>query len=581
MSLFEVWAPNAAGVQLVLGEDKLPMKPAPDGWHRLEAGSAPGIDYAFLLDGEGPSPDPRSPHQPQGVHGPSRAVDHAAFTWTDQGWSAPPLSEALIYELHVGTFSPEGTFDGVIGKLDHLLGLGVTHIELMPVAEFPGRWGWGYDGVDLFAVRDAYGGPEGFKRLVDASHSRGIAVILDVVYNHLGPSGNYLGRFGPYFTDRYVTPWGKAVNLDGFNSDEVRRFLIDNALMWLRDYHMDGLRLDAVQAIIDTSALHFLEDLALEVERLEKQSERRLVLIAESDLNDPRVVTPRGRGGYGLHAQWNDDLHHALHTAVSSERQGYYSDFGGLGRLAKALQKVFVYDGCYSSFRRRRHGRRPEGLQGDAFLGHIQNHDQIGNRPGGERISHIVGVGRARIAAALVLTSPFVPLLFQGEEWAATTPFLYFTDHEDQALAEAVSEGRRNESAAIGWRPEDVRDPQSPESFTKSRLDWSEPGLEPHREMLDWYRALARLRRENSDLRNGRLDLVETAFDEDAGWLTVRRGSILLACNLGHEQDIPAPGAREILLRSPHDLRLSDGGFLLPGDAVAILRLAGPEGSAG
>jgi maltooligosyltrehalose trehalohydrolase len=431
MHTFRVWTLLPKRVEIQVDGVRHLMVAEPDGWWHAEVSSAePGSDYGFFLDGEGPIPDPRSPWQPRGVRGLSRVVDHGAFGWTDSAWQAPPLSQAVIYELHIGTFTRQGAFQAAIEKLDHLVELGVTHVELMPVNEFSGTRGWGYDGVDLFAPHHAYGGPEGLKKLVDACHSRRLAVLLDVVYNHLGPSGNVLDRFAPYFTSRYATPWGPAINFDGADSDEVRRFFCDNALMWLRDYHFDGLRLDAVHAILDTSAEPFLEQLGVEVKQLEAQLDRPLVLIAESDLNDPRLLWPRERGGFALDAQWSDDFHHALHTVLTGERKGYYSDFGALADLAKALRQAFVYDGQYSAHRRRRHGRPPAGLSGGRFLAYLQNHDQIGNRANGERSSQLLSSERLKIAAAIVFTSPFIPLLFQGEEWGATTPFLYFTDHE-------------------------------------------------------------------------------------------------------------------------------------------------------
>jgi maltooligosyltrehalose trehalohydrolase len=544
------------------------------GWWSAEVPDAgTGTDYAFVLDGGAPLPDPRSPWQPQGVHGASRRVDHAAFHWTDTSWQPPPLASAVIYELHVGTFTPAGTFDAVIERLGHLRGFGITHVELMPVAEFAGTRGWGYDGVDLWAPHHAYGGPEGLKRLVDACHTRGLAVILDVVYNHLGPVGNYLGHFGPYFTDRYRTPWGDAVNVDGPGSDEVRRFFCDNALMWLRDYHLDGLRIDAVHAIVDTSAVHVLEQLAEEVDALEAELGRHLVLIAESDLNDPRLIRPREVGGYGLDAQWADDFHHALHTVLTGEQDGYYADFGSLADLAKALERAFVYDWRYSAFRRRRHGKAPVGLSGHRFVVCLQNHDQVGNRVRGERMGHLVGVERLKVGAALVLTAPFVPLLFQGEEWAASAQFQYFTDHEDPALGLAVSEGRRNEFAAFGWKREDIPDPQAPEAFARSKLDWSELGREPHASVLDWHRQLIRLRRELPWLRDGRLDQTRVRLEEAARWLAIDRGPVTVACNLGDRSTrVPVDcGALSVRLASDARARLVPGGLELPPESVAIL----------
>jgi maltooligosyltrehalose trehalohydrolase len=551
------------------------MQAGADGWWTATVEAAgPGSDYGFLLDGQGPFPDPRSFWQPHGVHGLSRVVDHAAFRWTDGGFQAPPLGAALLYELHVGTFTPEGTFDAAIGKLDHLVHLGVTHVELMPVNEFPGARGWGYDGVDLFAPHHAYGGPDGLKRLVNACHARGLAVLLDVVYNHLGPSGNYLGRYAPYFSRRYTTPWGDAVNFDGPDSDEVRRFFCDNARMWLRDYHCDGLRLDAVHAICDTAAQPFLEQLALEVDALQAQLGRHLVLIPESDLNDPRLLWSRERGGYGLDAQWSDDFHHALHTVLTGERDGYYRDFGALSDLAQALRQAFVYDGRYSAHRRRRHGRAPTGLGGHRFVGYLQNHDQVGNRARGERLSHLVSLGRLKIGAALVLTSPFVPMLFQGEEWGASTPFQYFTDHQEPELAKAVREGRRREFAAFGWQPEDVPDPQAPETFQRSKLRWQELVHPPHAEILEWHRRLIRLRRAEPALSDGRLERVHTRWDEAARWFVLERGPISVACNLAPQpQPVPLrPGNHATLLSAPPGLTAVDGVVALPPDGVAVLK---------
>ena len=574
MISFRVWAPKAKNLEVKIQSERFVMTAGENGWWIVEAPLAgTGIDYAFVVDGE-PLPDPRSPWQPSGIHGPSRTVDHAGFKWTDQRWQAGPLSSAIFYELHVGTFTPEGTFRAVIDKLDSLAELGITHIELMPVAEFSGTRGWGYDGVDLYAPHHAYGEPEDLKRLVDACHARGLAVALDVVYNHLGPAGNYLARFGPYFTARYATPWGEAVNLDGPGSDEVRRFICDNALMWLRDYHFDALRIDAVHAILDTSAVHLLEQLICEVADLQTQVRRHLALIAESDLNDPRVVWPREIGGYGVHAQWSDDFHHALHTVLTGERSGYYADFGSLADLAKSLQRVFVYDGCYSTFRHRRHGRPTSGLSGHSFLGYLQDHDQIGNRANGERSSHLMSVGRLKIAAALVLTAPFIPMLFQGEEWGASSPFLYFTDHEDPELGRSVTEGRRREFAAFGWNPEEVPDPQAVQTFKRSKLDWSERDKEPHAGLLEWHRRLIALRRQISALSDGHLEGVRASFDEQRKWFVVKRGPIVVACNLSKvTQQVPAgiePGSR-LLLGSEAKIQLLQEKVELPPDSVAIL----------
>ena len=575
MISFRIWAPNANQVQIKIDRDLFGMTPSESGWWFTETPLAKaGIDYAFVLDGGVPVPDPRSPWQPNGIHGPSRTLDHRAFSWTDQSWQAKPLSSAIFYELHIGTFTSQGTFMAAIEQLDYLVGLGITHIELMPVAGFSGNRGWGYDGVDLYAPHHAYGEPDDLKRLVDACHGRGLAVILDVVYNHMGPAGNYLAHFGPYFTQRYATPWGQAINFDGPESDEVRRFFCDNALMWLKDYHFDGLRIDAVHAIIDTSALHFLEQLACEVAELQAQTGRHLALIAESDRNDPRIIRPREIGGYGVHAQCSDDFHHSLHCVLTGEHAGYYVDFGSLADLAKALQHVFVYDGRHSVFRRRRHGRPPSGLSGSSFLGYLQTHDQIGNRAKGERSSHLMSVGRLKIAAALVLTAPFIPMLFQGEEWGATSPFLYFTDHDDPELARNVTEGRRREFAAFGWKPEEIPDPQAVETFERSKLIWSEREAEPHAGLLAWHRRLIELRRKIPSLSDGRLDRVGVSFDENGKWLVVNRGPVVVACNLNQVmQRVPVraePGS-QLFLASEDEVRLSRDAVELPSDSVAIL----------
>jgi len=581
-----VWAPNAQRVEIVLGAgeraadlstvERRPMDSAGGNWW---TGRWPdvvaGTDYRFSLDAGPPLPDPRSAWQPHGVHGPSRIVDHAAFEWTDRAWRPGPLSDAIIYELHAGTFSPEGTFDGVAARLDHLVDLGVTHAELMPVNAFPGTHGWGYDGVSLFAVHEPYGGPDGLKRLVDACHARGLAVLLDVVYNHFGPDGNYTGAFGPYQTDRYKTPWGAAVNLDGPGSDEVRRFFVDNALMWLRDYHIDGLRIDAVHAFVDTSATHLLEQLATEVRALSTEVGRELVLIAESDLNDPRLVRSPDLGGYGLDATWSDDLHHAIHVALTGERDGYYIDFEGLPDIVRAMRDIYVYAGRHAPHRDRVHGRAADGLDPGRFVGFSQNHDQVGNRAAGERLEHLAGADAARVAATLVLAGPFVPMLFQGEEWAASTPFQYFTDHEDAELARAVSEGRRREFGSFGWAPDDVPDPQDPATFDGSRLDWSELADEPHAAMLDWYRQLITLRREIPGLRDGKRPTVRV--DLEAGWIALDHDGASVLANLGLERvTLPWPGDESglgwrLAATSTDAVKSGAGGIALPTLTAAIL----------
>ena len=482
----------------------------------------------------------------------------------------------MLYELHIGTFTPTGTFDGAIERLDDLARLGVTHLELMPVGEFPGRVGWGYDGVDIYAPEHAYGGPEGLKRFVDAAHERGLAVLLDVVYNHFGPDGNYLMEFGPYLTDRYHTPWGDAVNLDGPGSDHVRRFFIDNAFQWLRDYHMDGLRLDAVHTLIDTSAVPFLEQLATEVDGLEAELGRPVVIVAESDQNDPRIVRPLDQHGLGLDAQWSDDFRHALHVTLTGEQDGIHGDFTGIDDLCVALRDVFVFGGKPSTFRKREHGRPVGDLPRSRFVGFLQNHDQIGNRAYGERSANLLGRDALKVAAAIVLLGPLVPLLFQGEEWGAQTPFLYFTDHQDPALAAGVREGRRRDFAAFLGAGGEVPDPQDRKSFERSRLDWDERGHAPHAELLDWHRRLIGLRREVPGLAAG--PLPEVSCDPAAGWLTVERSGTLLVANLGDDAasvNLPGGDQRWRLELASHENIVgpspTEGRVVLPPMTVAML----------
>ena len=576
MHEFRVWAPGAKKVSVKVG-DGLHAMEGPDerGWWKASVADAgAGSDYGFQLD-DNPAvyPDPRSQWQPQGVHAVSRVYDHKTFAWHDKHWTAPPLAGAIHYEMHVGTFTPGGTFDSAIERLDYLFELGITHIELMPVAAFAGDRGWGYDGVDLYAVAEHYGGPDGLKRFVDACHVRGLAVVLDVVYNHFGPVGAYAGKFGPYLTNRHCTPWGDAVNLDGPWSDEVRRFFIDNALMWMRDFHIDGLRLDAVHGFVDRSAINFLEQLSAEVEVLAAALGRRLVLIAESDLNDPRVVRPREAGGYGIDAQWSDDFHHALFTVLHHEEGwGYYSDFGTLEKLVKSLTHVFVYDGEYSKYRRRRHGRPVEGLSAHRFLGFIQNHDQVGNRATGDRLEQIVGMDAAKVAAGIVLTAPFVPLIFQGEEFAASTPFLYFADHDDPEMAKAVSAGRKKEFAAFGFEAQEVPDPEARETFERSRLNWKEVGEGSHKEMLEWYRALIHLRRRSVSLNDGDMGHIKVRFDEQKRWLVMDRGDVQVLVNLGQQDaSFELPAGFCVALVSRNGVDGEAGKILLPPTTLAVL----------
>jgi maltooligosyltrehalose trehalohydrolase len=573
MHRFRLWAPNAGKVSVQVAGQKFPLLQLDGGWWEADVDPAcPGGDYAYFLDDEDLAlPDPRSPWQPDGVHGPSRLLDHATFPWTDAHWEAPPLAAAIIYELHIGTFTPEGTLDAAQTKLDSLRDLGITHVELMPVNAFPGIQGWGYDGVDLFAPHEPYGSPDALKRFVDACHARSLAVFLDVVYNHLGPDGNYLAKFGPYFTAAHHTPWGDAVNFEDRGSHEARRFFCDNALLWLRDYHFDGLRLDAVHAYTDRSAINFMEQLATEVRALEAHTGRSYIVIAESDLNDPRLVTATEAGGYSLDAQWSDDFHHALFAVLTGDRGGYYADFGSFADLAKSLRDVFVYDGRYSPYRDRIHGRPVRNLPASRFLGYSQNHDQVGNRAKGDRLSSIVTVGRAKIAAALVLTAPFVPMLFQGEEWAASSPFQFFTNHNPD-LGKLVSAGRRKEFAAFGWNPADIPDPQSPATFQRSKLNWDERSQPPHAAMLDWYRQLIALRRSTPDLTDPELAHVSVRYSDSGQWLVMERGSVTVAFSLAPQpiQLEIRPGSTIALASSP-DIQLNNNALTLPPDAVAVL----------
>ncbi len=577
MKTFQVWATVPKKVELWLKGKIFPMKQDDRGWWQTEIPDArPGDDYGFILDGAGPFPDPRSPLQPQGVHKLSRITDDGAFKWTDKNFQAPPLSSAIIYELHPGTFTSAGTFLSAIERLEHLVSLGITHVEFMPVIEFSGNHGWGYDGVDLFAPHHAYGAPDDLKKLVDACHARGLAAILDVVYNHLGPAGNYLSKFGPYFTKKFASAWGEGINFDGPDSGEVRRFFCDNALIWLSDFHFDGLRLDAVHGIVDTSAKHVLEQLKIEVEKLSAQLGRHFVLIPESDLNDPRLLWPRECGGYQLDAQWSDDFHHALHTVLTGEHDGYYSDFGTISHLAKALRHAYVYDGEFYPHRRRVHGRPTQGLSSHRFLGYLQNHDQIGNRARGERSTHLMSTEKLKIGAALVMASPFIPMLFQGEEWAASTPFFFFTDYQEPEQAKVVREGRCREFAAFGWKPEDTADPQARETFERSKLNWDEISKPSHADLLDWHKKLIQLRHGEPDLSDGNLEQVRTNYHEQNHWLVLERGPISVVCNFAtHPCRIPVrAGEHAILLASENDIHFADGFANLPAESVAVLKMA-------
>ncbi len=478
-------------------------------------GAAAGDDYVYVLAEQRERPDPVSRYQPHGVHGASRVVDPDSFDWTDRAWTGLEMSDMIIYELHVGTFTARGTFDAVIPELDRLKELGITAIELMPVSQFPGNRNWGYDGVHHYAPQNSYGGPDGLKRLVDAAHARRLAVVLDVVYNHLGPEGNYLGEYGDYFTDVYSTPWGSAINYDGAESDEVRRWAIDNALYWITEFHIDSLRLDAVHGIFDMSARHILRDLAESVHTQADLLGRSVTVIAESDLNDPKLVSPADLGGYGLDAQWSDDFHHAVHAVLTGERDGYYIGYSRVGDLAKVMECRFVFDGIYSEFRRRRHGAPALHVPTNRFVVAIQNHDQVGNRAAGERLTSLVSFEQLKIAAALMFMSPYVPLLFMGEEYGETNPFQYFVSHSDAELVRAVRDGRRREFEAFAWTGE-VPDPQAEDTFQRSRLDRSHRDSEQARQLEALYAALIRLRHAEPALRPGNATVRVASNEEDA-----------------------------------------------------------------
>jgi maltooligosyltrehalose trehalohydrolase len=578
----ELWAPDATTVDIESGGERRPLRRDDRGWWRDASGRDVDDSYWFVVDGER-IPDPRSPAQPEGLEGPSHPDDAAGFAWTDGDWSGAELARAVIYETHIGTFTADGTFDSAINRLDHLVRLGVTAVEVMPINTFPGRWGWGYDGALLYAPQWSYGGPDGFRRFVDACHARSFAVVLDVVYNHLGPTGNHLAKCGPYFTDAHRTPWGDGINLDGRGSDEVRRFIIDNAVRWITDFHVDGLRLDAVHALTDRTAIHILEELAADVHVAAVGAGRRAVVIAESDLNDPRLVTSPDRGGYGLDAMWSDDFHHGIHVALTGERDGYYADYSGWDDVVRCLERAYKFDGIYSAGRGRRHGRPAGSLPRRQFLGYSQTHDQVGNRAMGERLAHLVDSRRAQIAAALVLTSPFTPMLFQGEEWAASSPFQFFTDHQEPELANAVREGRRREFESFTtFSGEEVPDPQDEATYRRSILDWSELDRPPHAEMLAWYRALLGLRAASPDLRTDGAGDTAATHDPAGGWLRIRRGHAVVAVNVGdHATEVPLDGLDVVVALANGDARVADDAIeLAPWTVAVCLPLAQPALSA-
>ncbi|HYN68187.1 MAG TPA: malto-oligosyltrehalose trehalohydrolase [Ornithinibacter sp.] len=599
--------PTSTSRSLGVQQRRAAMTPAGDGWWRWEPGpdalgdgTASGpvvLDYAFLLDGAEPAlPDPRSAWQPHGVHGASRVFDPSTFAWSDDDWRGPRSGTgvlgSVVYELHIGTFTPEGTLDAALTRLDHLVELGVDVVELMPVAAFPGRWGWGYDGVGLWAVHDGYGGPAALQRFVEGCHALGLGVALDVVHNHLGASGNYLARFGPYFTQAHHTPWGPAVNLDHEGCGPVRQFLVESTLRWFRDFHVDALRLDAVHELKDDSRPHYLAELSDAVAALAAQLGRPLDLIAESDLNDTVMVTPTADAGRGMTAQWNDDVHHALHVALTGEAHGYYADFAGggardeagpLGVLAKVLTRGFLHDGTMSTFRSQPWGSPVdvEHLDARRLLGYLQTHDQVGNRMAGDRMSAAITPGLQAAGAALYLLGPTTPMIFMGEEWAASTPWQFFTSFDDEVLADAVRRGRRAEFGAHGWSADAVPDPQDPATRDASVLDWSEAGTGEHARTLQWYAACTALRRDLIPPGPTRFADVDVTFDEGARWLVMVHAPAggrpyVVAVNLAATpQTVPLPaGEPELILAwDGADTTVREGAVRMPAGSAAVLRL--------
>jgi maltooligosyltrehalose trehalohydrolase len=560
---FLLWAPRRKNVELqVLSpvETRIAMSSTEGGYFEAVVADPGGdIRYRYVLDGAMERPDPASRYQPEGVHGPSQTLRQDAFPWTDGDWGNIPLEEYILYELHVGTFTEEGTFDGVRRMIPYLAELGVNAVELMPVSQFPGTRNWGYDGTFPFAVQESYGGPAGLKRLVNECHRNGLAVVLDVVYNHLGPEGNYLQDFGPYFTDRYRTPWGAAVNFDGPGSDHVRRFFIESALFWIRHFHIDALRIDAVHGIFDTSATHFLEELR---DAVQAHAERPVYLIPESDLNDVRIINPRKAGGYAHDAQWNDDFHHALHTLLTRESGGYYQDFGHIRHLAKALREGFIYSGQYSPFRDRRHGSSSAHLDPGKFVVFSQNHDQVGNRVRGDRLAGSLTLEQLKLAAACVLLSPSIPLLFMGEEYGEAAPFQYFVSHSDEAIIRAVREGRRQEFSSFGWM-DGVPDPQDEATFLRSKVTPELRHEGDHRSLFQFYRNIIRLRRSLPALGAPKQEDRRVTCHEEEETVTITIGGrgeriVCTACFHGQPVEIPFPEAdpesfRAVLDSSEHE----------------------------
>jgi maltooligosyltrehalose trehalohydrolase len=547
---FRVWAPKLSTLALRIldgNQRTIPMAQSRDSEFSCTISDVvEGTDYVFVLEGDRVRPDPVSRWQPHGVHGPSRIVDPRSFPWSDAGWNGLPLKDLVIYELHTGTFTSEGTFESVVERLPYLRELGITALELMPVAQFPGARNWGYDGASLYAPQATYGGPQGLKKLVDACHGLGLAVVLDVVYNHLGPEGSYLPDFAPCFTQAYRTPWGPAINFDGADSDGVRRFFIDNALYWLTEYHVDAIRLDAVHGIYDFSAHHILDELTEAFHREAQRQGRLAWVIAESDLDDVRIINPRSAGGYGVDAQWHDDFHHALYTLLTGDKEGYLMDFGSFDDLAKSIREGFVYDGRYSRYRRRHHGSSSRERPGERFVACIQNHDQVANTSKGRRLSSVVSREQEKLAAALLLCSPFLPLLFMGQEYGEIMPFFFFTSYGDSDLVAAVRRGRKEEVAAY-YAEADFPDPQAETTFERCKLDWSRAELLPHVGILGLYRDLLSLRRRHACLHNCDKSMTSVTFNQAAKWLVMTRGDpsgseAILICNFSaHATPVAIP----------------------------------------
>lgn len=576
MPEFAVWAPRPDRVQLDVEGTLHPMTRGDDDWWRADVDAAPDARYGFVLDDDPKVlPDPRSARQPDGVHERSQLWRPDPGGWTDDAWRGRAIEGSqtgqVIYELHTGTFTPEGTFDAAIDKLDYLVDLGVDFVELMPVNAFGGTHGWGYDGVLWYAVHEPYGGPDALIRLIDACHAKGLGVLIDAVFNHLGPSGNYLPKFGPYLSSG-SNPWGESINIADAGADEVRRYILDCALRWMRDFHADGLRLDAVHALVDTTAIHILEELSAETDALASELGRPLSLIAESDMNDPRLITPRDQGGLGMTAQWDDDIHHAIHAAVSGETQGYYGDWGTVEALAQTLKGGYFHAGTYSTFRNRRHGRPLDTatIPATRLLAYTLTHDQVGNRAVGDRPSQNLDTGQLAVKAALALGSPYTAMLFMGEEWGSSSPFQFFSSHPEPELARATAEGRKKEFADHGWDADEIPDPQDPETFLRSKLKWDEVDEGDHGRLRTLYTELIALRHNESDLADPWLDHLGVDYDEAQRWIVLHRGGLSIACNLGADA-VTVPVAGDVVLAWGEPAADGDG-TRLEGHSFAVVR---------